>query len=95
MTDRTSHAAATKLAIAQKRYSRSLAKAKQSRDERDATIVGLVAQGYPQTEIARVLGVTKARINHIVKAAQNEAPANGPGSRGTTHEEKSHEHASV
>lgn len=61
---------------ARERYERALAEAERARGELDETIAALVGAGYPQAQAARDLGVTRARINHIV-AAQARAPMRG------------------
>ena len=54
----------------QRRYEQSTEETKRARAELDRAIIELVEAGHPQTDIAAALGVTRARVNHIVKTKE-------------------------
>jgi CRP-like cAMP-binding protein len=56
-----------KLHKAEATYKRSLARTEELRGRRDAAIRAAVAEGTTQAEIARILGVTRAHIGHIME----------------------------
>lgn len=58
---------ARRLRSAQRRYEQSAEETKRARAELDRAIIELVEAGHPQVDVARALGVTKARVNFIVQ----------------------------
>lgn len=92
MATQTSAASPTERRVrrALERYERALDQAERSRAELDRAVFEMVKSGRQQTEVARILGVTKARVNHIVKA-HNEALAQLGTAEGVTTHGASHE----
>ena len=75
------------LITAKAQHDRLTAALAQAQADLDALIVSTVRGGCTQTQVAGWLGVTKARVNHIVKAAPRDVSAPGE----PTHQEVSDE----
>ncbi|HTU98792.1 MAG TPA: hypothetical protein VMF14_23270 [Solirubrobacteraceae bacterium] len=54
------------LSRADRTYRNRQAKADEARADRDALIVQAVRDGATQTEVARAIGVTVGRVNHLI-----------------------------
>ena len=67
-TTSTNRGIARQLRQAQESVEQAAAKTEQALAERDRLIVEMVESGYEQVAVARLIGVTKARVNHIMKA---------------------------
>lgn len=59
------------LRAAQERYFDAVAEVARLRAERNTLLVRMIDAGIPQARIARDLGVSKGRINHIIKPIRN------------------------